>query len=79
MKILAISMSGQGAMMNEMINDADINGYILKNVNRTQLLTAIDKIFGGEIYFNEKVLDELEQFAQCKKTVADIHLSKREI
>lgn len=78
-KILALSMSGQGALVDEMINDADINGYILKNVNRTQLLTAIDKIFGGEIYFSEEVLDELEQFAKCKKNVADIHLSKREI
>lgn len=29
-KILALSMSGQGDLVNEMIEDADIAGYVLK-------------------------------------------------
>jgi DNA-binding NarL/FixJ family response regulator len=48
-KILALSMSGQGDVVNEMINDADICGYILKNVTRSELLNAIHKIARGGI------------------------------
>ena len=33
-KILALSMNGEGSLVNEMINDADISGYILKNVGK---------------------------------------------
>ena len=29
-KILALSMSGQGDVVNEMVNEADISGYVLK-------------------------------------------------
>src|SRR4029077_18411160 len=31
-KILALSMSGEGDIVNEMINDSDISGYVLKNI-----------------------------------------------
>ena len=33
-KILALSMSGQGDLVNQMINDADISGYVLKNIGK---------------------------------------------
>src|SRR5262249_53593729 len=36
-KILALSMSGQGDTVNEMINDADISGYVLKNIGKQEL------------------------------------------
>ena len=32
-KILALSMSGQGDLVNQMIDDADISGYVLKNIS----------------------------------------------
>lgn len=61
-KILALSMSGQGDVINEMINDADIAGYILKNVSKEDLLFAIHKIARGGIYFSDEVLAELDKY-----------------
>lgn len=78
-KILALSMSGQGDLVNEMIEDADIAGYILKNVGQQELLSALEKIAGGGIYFSEEVLEELERNSRRKKKNEEAHLTDREI
>ncbi len=77
-KILALSMSGQSDVINEMINDADIAGYILKNVGRQELLAAVHKIARGGIYFSDEVLAELDKYKAPAKT-ADVALTSREI
>ena len=78
-KILALSMSGEGEIVNEMINDADISGYVLKNIGKKELVTAIEKIAGGGIYFSEAVLEELRKTATRKKQNEEAHLTDREI
>ncbi len=78
-KILALSMSGQGEIVNEMINDADINGYVLKNISKAELATAIKKIAGGGIYFSEEVLNEMERASNIRKQNEDAQLTTREI
>jgi DNA-binding NarL/FixJ family response regulator len=78
-KILALSMSGQGELVNEMINDADISGYVLKNIGKQELEKALEKIAGGGIYFSEEVLDELQRISQRRKENAEAHLTGREI
>ncbi|HQW43619.1 MAG: response regulator transcription factor [Chitinophagaceae bacterium] len=78
-KILALSMSGQGDLVNEMIEDADIAGYVLKNIGKQELITALEKIAGGGIYFSEEVIDELQRTSQRKKQNAEVHLTDREI
>lgn len=78
-KILALSMSGQGDIVNEMINDADISGYVLKNIGKKELIAAIEKIAGGGIYFSEAVLEELSKTASRKKQNEEVHLTDREI
>ena len=40
-KILALSMSGQGDVVNQMIEDADIAGYVLKNIGKAELIKAL--------------------------------------
>jgi len=77
-KILALSMSGQGDLVNEMINDADISGYVLKNIGKQELITALEKIAGGGIYFSEEVLDEMQRAGQRKKQNQEAHLTDRE-
>ena len=77
-KILALSMSGQGDIVNEMINDADISGYVLKNIGKKELITAIEKIANGGIYFSEDVLEELQRTANRKKESDIAHLTDRE-
>jgi two-component system, NarL family, nitrate/nitrite response regulator NarL len=78
-KILALSMSGQGDLVNEMINDADISGYVLKNIGKQELIQALEKIAGGGIYFSDEVLHELEHTQMRKKENKEAHLTGREI
>lgn len=78
-KILALSMSGQGDLVNEMIEEADIAGYVLKNIGKQELVTALEKIAGGGIYFSEEVIDELQRTSQRKKQKEEAHLTAREI
>ncbi len=78
-KILALSMSGQGHTVNQMINDADISGYVLKNIGKQELIHAIEKIASGGVYFSEEVLNELQHFSNMKKENEETNLTTREI
>lgn len=78
-KILALSMSGQGDLVNEMINEADISGYVLKNIGKQELIKALEKIAEGGIYFSEEVIQELQKTSQRKKENEEAHLTGREI
>ena len=78
-KILALSMSGQGDVVNEMINDADINGYVLKNIGKEELTSAIRKIANGGIYFSDEVLGELEKASSIKRRNDDAQITIREL
>ena len=78
-KILALSMSGSGDLVNEMIRDADISGYVLKNIGKQELIKALEKIADGGIYFSEEVVTELQQTNQRKKVNEEAHLTGREI
>jgi two-component system, NarL family, nitrate/nitrite response regulator NarL len=78
-KILALSMSGQGDLVNQMINDADISGYVLKNIGKQELVKALEKISGGGIYFSEEVLHEMTRASDLKKENEEAHLTAREI
>ena len=78
-KILALSMSGQGYLVNQMIDDADISGYVLKNIGKQELLKALEKISTGGIYFGEEVLKEMTRASEMKKENVEAHLTTREI
>ncbi len=78
-KILALSMSGQGDLVNQMINDADISGYVLKNIGKKELVKALEKISGGGIYFSEEVLEEMTRASDRKKENEEVNLTAREI
>lgn len=78
-RILALSMSGQGDLVNEMINDADISGYVLKNIGKQELIEALEKIAAGGIYFSEEVIEELQRAGKRKKENLEAHLTDREI
>lgn len=78
-KILALSMSGQGDLVNQMIEDADISGYVLKNIGKLELIKALDKISAGGIYFSEEVLEEMTRASEKKKENEEVNLTAREI
>ena len=77
-KIIALSMSCSGEIVDRMINDADIAGYLLKQTGKDELIKAIIKVYDGGQYFQEIILNELEKQSHLKKTVADTHLTLRE-
>jgi DNA-binding NarL/FixJ family response regulator len=72
-------MSGQGDLVSEMINDADIAGYVMKNIGKQELLKALEKIANGGIYFSDEVIDELKRTSERKKRSEQAHLTEREI
>ncbi len=78
-KILALSMSGQGDLVNQMIDDADISGYVMKNIGKQELIQALEKIAAGGIYFSPEVLDEMTRASEIKKETAEVNLTLREI
>jgi two-component system, NarL family, nitrate/nitrite response regulator NarL len=78
-KILALSMSGQGELVNQMIEDADIAGYVLKNIGKKELIDALLKISQGGIYFSEEVLKEMTKASENKKVNEEVHLTSREL
>lgn len=77
-KIIALSMSNVGEVVEEMINEADISGYLLKQTGKDELVHAIKKIYAGGIYFQQKILDELEKQSHKKKQVTSANLTIRE-
>jgi two-component system, NarL family, nitrate/nitrite response regulator NarL len=78
-KILALSMSGEGQLVSQMIDDANISGYMLKNISKTELAKALEKIAEGGIYFSKDVIEELQRVNQRKKHSQEAHLTDREI
>lgn len=78
LKILALSMSGEGEIINQMIDEADIAGYVLKNISKEELSRAIQKIAAGGIYFSDDVLKEMETSYSAKKE-EPINLTIREV
>ena len=78
-KILALSMSGQGDLVNRMIEDSDISGYVLKNIGKQEFITALEKIAGGGVFFSPEVLEEMMKAGERIKTADDVHLTNREV
>ncbi len=77
-KIIALSMSGQGQTVSEMIEDADIAGYLLKQTNAAELATAIRKVYSGGIYFQDDILEELGRLNAERKNVLPVKITNRE-
>lgn len=78
-KILALSMSGEGDLVNEMINNADISGYALKNIGQSEFIEGIKKIMDGGIFFSEEVIQEMSKSTAREKVVENAHLTLREL
>ncbi|MFZ4058033.1 MAG: response regulator [Ferruginibacter sp.] len=78
-KILALSMSGQGELVNQMIDDSDIVGYVLKNIGKQEFIHALHKIAEGGVYFSQEVLDDMTRASEIKKENTEVNLTAREI
>lgn len=78
-KVLALSMFGERNTISEML-EAGINGYILKNTGKQELLNAVTKVAEGGIFFSDEVSEELMKPAQIEnKHDETVSLTPREI
>jgi two-component system, NarL family, nitrate/nitrite response regulator NarL len=78
-KIIALSMNGDGALIYKMIEDAQISGYLLKTTNKKNLISAIDKVYQGGQSFDDEIIFELDKYSSIKKKQEQIHLTAREL
>lgn len=78
-RILALSMNGDGDQVIEMVTEADIAGYVLKNIGKNELVEALCRIAKGGIYFSDDVLQAMEKTDHRKKQYEEAHLTGREI
>lgn len=77
-RILALSMNDQGEIINEMIHKASISGYLIKNVDKNELINAIETVASGGYYFNEEVLNELDSHCLNQSRIKKDFLTNRE-
>lgn len=78
-KILGLTSTNDASIITQLLHRG-ANGYLLKNMERSELLEAIDKVMDGKIFLsraaNEKVL---EQFSSVSTALNDIPaLTRRE-
>lgn len=78
-KIIGLTSANDASIITQMLHRG-ANGYLLKNMERDELLEAIDRVMNGKIYLsksaNEKVL---EQFSSLNTALNDFPaLTRRE-
>jgi DNA-binding NarL/FixJ family response regulator len=74
LKILVLSMFGEDAYYNTMI-DIGVKGFILKDTDNNELKTAINTILNGNTYFSQELLLKI---IRNKNSSPAIRLSRRE-
>ena len=76
-KVIALSMFGERETISDMLK-AGVNGYILKNTGKQELLSAIDKVSNGGSFFSNEVNEEMMKVSPINES-KEISLSSREI
>lgn len=78
-RILALSMSEEGATIARMIEEAKVDGYIPKASGQKELITAISTIGSGGTYFAPEILRQYESYVIIKSENKILNLTNREI
>jgi two-component system nitrate/nitrite response regulator NarL len=78
-KILVLSMYSEKSKVSEMINNG-VNGYILKNTGKRELLEAIEKIWNGGLFFSDEIIETLMKANSAEEKSPDtVDLTRREL
>lgn len=83
MKIIAFTMHSEAHLIKQVLKE-NVDGYVLKNSGKKQLLEAIDAVLRDDEYFDEQaaksLINDLTKKPQKKeRLVIDVELSKREL
>ncbi|MCU4175799.1 response regulator [Carboxylicivirga sp. N1Y90] len=75
--ILALSMYDQSADVLEML-EAGAKGYVTKDVEKNELLIAIDTLLRGQYYFSKNLPEEISDWFKKGRHIETKTLTKRE-
>lgn len=75
--VLALTMFDQSADVYEML-EAGARGYVTKEVNQTELVTAIHTMVAGKKYFSSKLPINFESWYKTNNEENKVALTKRE-
>ena len=81
-KILGLTSTNEASIITQFLHNGG-NGYLLKNMERADLLEAIQKVLGGKIYLskaaNEKVLEQFSSLHNAINAVPVLTRREKEI
>ncbi len=77
-KFIALSMFGERSYIKDMIN-AGVNGYILKNTGREELIRAIRLVVSGKEFFSDDVASVIEMSPINNEDINTVNLTEREV
>ena len=77
-RIMALSMSGSGYMVDDLIRKVSIDGYLLKQCGITELVHAIETVYSGGTYFQASVTEELAKVSRQHDDLNNTRLTPRE-
>ncbi len=79
MKIIVLSMHGEEEYYDQML-DAGVKGFLLKNSDADELISALEAVMAGKNYFSQELLvDILDQKRLQKLKPEAVKLSQREL
>lgn len=78
-KVIALTMLNETMFIKKML-EAGASGYVIKTIDKQELIKAIHKVAAGEKHFGEEVISQLMNNFSDKKSVANpiSNLTKRE-
>ncbi|MCA1761588.1 MAG: response regulator [Cryomorphaceae bacterium] len=77
-KVITLSMHSERIYIERMY-DAGVSGYLLKSAGKEEIITAIEKVYGGETYFSSEVaVAMLSKPGGKKTTITASSLTRRE-
>jgi DNA-binding NarL/FixJ family response regulator len=78
-RIIVLSMNGSPELVQQMIDESSIAGYIVKNISKQELVKAIETVFNGRLYFSQNISEELKKWKKQSQHVTEDRLTQREI
>lgn len=79
LRIVILSMSDDGGLINSMLEQELIEGYLLKNASKQELIEAIKKVANGGNYFSDAALNSMVANSNMVKHNTTVNITPREI
>lgn len=79
LKVIVLTMSDNGKHIKAMMDEAHIDGYLLKTCSKDDLVKAIETVYLGGSYFVEEIWGELESYNEQLQHLESLNLTPREI